>query len=109
MGRGKTTLVRCNGCGRSVSRGKAVVDFRPVVYSTDLRTAEDLRYMEKRKVYYCVSCGKSLGVYEKKKRQNEIYRERKNNMQSGMGGTGTTGGFGGTGGSFGGSGGAGKF
>jgi len=76
MGRGKTTLVRCNGCGRSVSRGKAVVDFRPIVYSTDLRTADDLRYMEKRKVYYCVSCGKSLGVYEKKKRQNEIYRER---------------------------------
>lgn len=95
MGRGKTTLVRCNGCGRSVSRGKAVVDFRPIVYSTDLRTADDLRYMEKRKVYYCVSCGKSLGVYEKKKRQNEIYRERKNNSMGGFGGTG--GGFGGSG------------
>jgi len=105
MGRGKTTLVRCNGCGRSVSRTKAVVDFRPVVYSTDLRSADDLRYMEKRKVYYCVSCGKSLGVYEKKKRQNEIYRERKNSM----GGMGGTGGFGGTGGSFGGTGGTGKF
>jgi uncharacterized membrane protein YgcG len=79
-----------------------VTDLRPVVYSTDLRTAEDLRYMEKRKVYYCVSCGKSLGVYEKKKRQNEIYRERKNS-------TGGTGGFGGTGGSFSGTGGTGKF
>jgi len=102
MGRGKTTLVRCNGCGRSVSRTKAVTDLRSVVYSTDLRNAEDLRYMEKRKVYYCVSCGKSLGVYEKKKRQNEIYRERKNSM-------GGTGGFSGTGGSFGGTGGIGKF
>ena len=71
MGRGKTTLVRCNSCGRSVPRAKAVVDYRPVVYTTDLRSADDLRYMEKRKVYYCVSCGKSLGVYERKKKQQQ--------------------------------------
>lgn len=71
MGRGKTTLVRCNACGRSVPRGKAVVDYRPIVYTTDLRSADDLRYIEKRKVYYCVSCGKSLGVYERKKKQQK--------------------------------------
>ena len=74
MGRGRATLVRCNGCGRNVPRGKAVVDYRSVVYSTDLRNADDLRYMEKRKVHYCVSCGKSLGVYEKKKKQAEYKR-----------------------------------
>ena len=74
MGRGKTTLVRCNSCGRSVPRAKAVVDYRPVVYTTDLRSADDLRYMEKRKVYYCVSCGKSLGVYERKKKQQQQRR-----------------------------------
>ena len=76
MGRGRSTLVRCNGCGRNVSRGKAVVDYRSVIYSTDLRNAEDLRYMEKRKVYYCVSCGKSLGVYERKKKYQQQQHRR---------------------------------
>lgn len=74
MGRGRSTLVRCGACGRSVPRGKAIFDFRPVVYSTDLRSAQDIRYMERRKVYYCVSCGKSLGVYERKKRRAEQQR-----------------------------------
>jgi hypothetical protein len=48
---------------------------RPVVYSTELKNADDIRCMIKRKVYYCVSCGKSLGIYEKKKRLAE--RERR--------------------------------
>jgi len=74
MGRGKTTLVRCSGCGRNVPRTKAVSDMRPVVYCTELRNADDIRCMIKRKCYYCVSCGKSLGIYEKKKRRAEMQR-----------------------------------
>lgn len=69
MGRGRATLVKCSSCGRNVPRTKAVVDYKPIVYSTDLRSEGDIRYVEKRKVYYCVSCGKSLGVYERKKKR----------------------------------------
>jgi ribosomal protein S26 len=74
MGRGKTTLVRCGGCGRSVPRTKAVSDLKPIVYSTELRNANDIRCMIKRKIYYCVSCGKSLGVYERKKKRAAMQR-----------------------------------
>ena len=74
MGRGRSTLVRCCGCGRNVPRTKAVSDLRPVVYSTDLRSANDVKCMIKRKVYYCVSCGKSLGVYERKKKRAAMER-----------------------------------
>jgi ribosomal protein S26 len=76
MGRGKSTLVRCSSCGRNVPRTKAVMDFRPVTYSTDLKSAADIRYTEKRKCYYCVSCGKSLGIYQRKKEQ-AIYKRSK--------------------------------
>ena len=69
MGRGRAPLVTCNSCGRKVPRGKAVVDYRPIIYTTDLKSADDIRYVERRKVYYCVSCGKSLGIYEKKKKR----------------------------------------
>ena len=74
MGRGRSTLVRCCGCGRNVSRTKAVSDFRPVRYATELRSVNDVTCMIKRKVYYCVSCGKSLGVYERKKKRAEMQR-----------------------------------
>ena len=67
MGRGKTTLVRCNGCGRSVSRSKAVVDFRPVVYSTDLRSADDLRYMEKGKYTTASHVARALEYMRKRR------------------------------------------
>lgn len=71
MGRGRETLVICDACGRRVPRVKAVSDYKPIVYSTDLRgTTGDIRYMQKRKLYYCVSCGKSLGVYERKKKRS---------------------------------------
>ncbi len=76
MGRGRATLVNCEGCGRKVPRTKAVVDYKPIVYSTDLRSADDLRYAEKRKIYYCISCAKSLGVFERKKRMSERSRRR---------------------------------
>jgi len=76
LGRGRATLVRCSSCGRNVPRGKAVVDFRPISYATDLKSADDIRYVEKRKCYYCVSCAKSLGIYERKKKMAAARRRR---------------------------------
>ncbi|MBI5158885.1 hypothetical protein HY992_02080 [Candidatus Micrarchaeota archaeon] len=68
--RGRRMLVRCAQCGRSVPRGKAVTFEKGVSYSTDLRNpAEDIKYFERMKVYYCPSCGKHLHIYDKKKAQ----------------------------------------
>lgn len=50
-------------------RGKAVSYERSIVYSTDLRSSDDVKYMDRRKLYYCPSCGKSKGIYQKKIKQ----------------------------------------
>ena len=76
MGRGSEPSVTCDACGRRVPRTKAVSDFKPIRYSTDLRSAQDVRYIGRREVHYCVSCGKSLGVYERLKRKRAQERER---------------------------------
>lgn len=65
--RGRAKLVVCVSCGRSVPRSKACSDLKSVSYSTDLKTADDINYFERRKVYYCVSCAKHRKIYEKKK------------------------------------------
>ena len=67
--KGREKLVRCSSCGRSIPRDKAVVYERNVSYSTDTRTADDIKYFERRKVHYCPSCGKHLRIYEKKKKR----------------------------------------
>ena len=67
--RGRDKLINCDACGRRMPRGKAVSYDRSVVYSTDMRSKDDVKYFEKRKMHYCPSCGKSLGIYEKKKQQ----------------------------------------
>jgi ribosomal protein S26 len=74
MGRGKATLVKCSSCGRNVPRGKAVVDYRPLFFSTELKTKGDIKFMEKVKNYYCISCAKSLGIFEKKKKMRRRFR-----------------------------------
>ena len=42
---------------------------KSISFSTDLKTANDVRFFERRKVYYCISCAKHRGIFEKKKRQ----------------------------------------
>ncbi|MCL4371984.1 hypothetical protein M1373_01555 [Candidatus Marsarchaeota archaeon] len=67
--RGKETLVICESCGRKIPRNKAVAFEKAISFSTDMKTANDVRFFEKRKVYYCISCAKHRGIFEKKKRQ----------------------------------------
>lgn len=67
--RGRDTLVVCESCGRKVPRNKAVIDEKAIKFSTDLKTANDVRFFERRKVLYCISCAKHRGIFEKKKRQ----------------------------------------
>ncbi len=74
--RGKETLVICESCGRKVPRNKAIIFEKAIKFSTDLKTANDVRFFERRKVYYCISCAKHRGIFEQKKRQ-AIERSKK--------------------------------
>jgi len=67
LGRGRQNLVICTSCGRRVPRTKAVSYDRRVVYSTDLKTADDIKVFEQHKEFYCPSCGKHRHIYDKKK------------------------------------------
>ncbi len=67
--RGKETIVICESCGRKKPRNKAVAFEKAVRFDTELKNANDVRFFEKMKVYYCVSCAKHRGIFEKKKRQ----------------------------------------
>lgn len=66
--RGKETLVSCDSCGRKVPRNKAVSFEKSISFSTDTHTANDIRFFERMKVWYCISCAKHRGIFEKKKR-----------------------------------------
>ncbi|MCL4382163.1 hypothetical protein M1614_04290 [Candidatus Marsarchaeota archaeon] len=76
--RGKETIVTCESCGRKVPRNKAISFEKSVTFSTELKTANDVRFFERMKVYYCISCAKHRGIFEKKKRQ-AIERAKKLN------------------------------
>lgn len=67
--RGKETAVTCDSCGRKVPRNKGVAFEKAITFSTDMHTANDVRFFERRKVYYCISCAKHRGIFEKLKEQ----------------------------------------
>lgn len=69
--RGKDTLVTCDQCSRRVPRTKAVDFEKRISFGTELHNEHDVRFMTSRKVYYCISCAKHRGIFEKKKEQAE--------------------------------------
>lgn len=75
--RGREPLIRCDNCGRSVPRNKAVQDERIIRYGTDMNN-KDIKFMTRRTVYYCISCAKHKGVFERKKEQAERAASRSN-------------------------------
>lgn len=68
--RGREPPVNCDNCGRRIPRNKAVEDERVINLGTD-QGEGNIRFMTRRKVYYCVSCAKHRGVFEKKKHAAE--------------------------------------
>lgn len=76
--RGKDTSVICDQCGRKVPRGKAVAYERGVSFNTELHTNDDRSFFERKRVYYCISCAKHRGIFEKLRKQAE--RERRKEM-----------------------------
>jgi ribosomal protein S26 len=74
--RGKEVAVTCDSCGRKVPRNKAVAYEKGISFSTDLHNVNDVRFFEKRKVYYCISCAKHRGIFQKLKEQAERRNRR---------------------------------
>jgi len=69
--RGKEPLVTCENCGRKIPRSKAVVFEKVIRFDTETHTGDDVKFFERRKVYYCISCAKHAKIFEKKKEMLE--------------------------------------
>ncbi len=65
--RGREGLVTCDNCGRKSPRNKAVSYEKNISFGTDPHSGNVVRFRETRKVYYCISCAKHKGIFEKKK------------------------------------------
>jgi ribosomal protein S26 len=67
--RGRETAVICESCGRKVPRNKGVAIEKAISFNTGMQNTNDVRFFERRKQWYCVSCAKHRGIFEKLKRQ----------------------------------------
>ena len=65
MGRGKEPIVVCDACGRRVPRNKAVEWIKGL---GNFDEDDAILNLTGKKVYYCISCAKHRGIFEKKKR-----------------------------------------
>lgn len=59
----------CESCGRKSPRNKAIVFEKAISFGTEPGFGTNVRYFSKRKVYYCISCAKHRGIFQKKKEQ----------------------------------------
>jgi ribosomal protein S26 len=74
--RGRDRQVTCANCGRSVPRAKAVDYNKRTHLTTDLKGEDNVTFTGFRTVYYCVSCGKHSGIFERKKEQARRRKQR---------------------------------
>lgn len=66
--RGSEPPVTCDSCGRKMPRNKGVSYEKTIRYGTDPNTdGNNVRFMSTRKIYYCISCAKHRGIFERKK------------------------------------------
>ena len=65
--RGRERLVTCASCGRTMPKDKSVKFGKMNVYSTELKTADDVKATSFVENHYCISCGKHRRIFEKLK------------------------------------------
>ena len=65
--RGRERLVTCVSCGRTMPKDKSVKYSRMNVYSTELKTADDVKTTTFEESRYCMSCAKHRRIFEKLK------------------------------------------
>ena len=79
--RGKEPLVSCDNCGRKMPRNKGVSYEKTIRFGTDPSDKNNVRFMSSRKIYYCISCAKHRGIFEKK--ANEAARRAARGFSTG--------------------------
>lgn len=65
--RGRERLGACDACGRKIPRDKMITYSMTQVYSTDLKTADDVKSSTFIEKHYCISCAKTKRIFEKLK------------------------------------------
>ena len=65
--RGREKLVTCVSCGRTMPKDKSVKYSKMTVYSTELKTADDVKTTTYEDSRYCMSCAKHRRIFEKLK------------------------------------------
>ena len=81
--RGKEPLVTCDNCGRKMPRNKAVSYEKVIRFGTDPSDKNNVRFMSSRKIYYCISCAKHKGIFERKGEEAARRAARSASMGSG--------------------------
>lgn len=76
--RGKEPLVTCDSCGRKMPRNKGVTFEKVIRFGGDPSTQISAKFMSTRKVYYCISCAKHRGIFERKKEAAERAASKRN-------------------------------
>ncbi|MCX8174618.1 MAG: 40S ribosomal protein S26 [Candidatus Micrarchaeota archaeon] len=75
--RGREKLVTCSSCGRTMPKDKSVKYGRMNVYSTELKSGDDVKATTFVESYYCISCAKHRRIFEKLGRKAAIAAARK--------------------------------
>ena len=75
--RGKEPPVTCDSCGRKMPRSKGVSYEKSIRFGTEPNSQDNVRFMTTRKVYYCISCAKHRGIFERKKEEAQRAAARK--------------------------------
>ncbi|MCX8197483.1 MAG: hypothetical protein N3G80_04180 [Candidatus Micrarchaeota archaeon] len=79
--RGRERLVTCAACGRTMPKDKAVKFSKVNVFSTELKTNEDVKATTFIESYYCISCGKHRKIFEKLKKRAALQASRNVNFR----------------------------
>ena len=72
--RGRERQENCESCGRTVPRDKAISFSKRSLFSTDLKTGDNVSLFSEHNVLYCISCAKHRKIFEKKKRMAQARR-----------------------------------
>jgi ribosomal protein S26 len=61
-----------------VPRPKGIEYEKMIRYGTEPSSQDNVRFMTRRKVYYCISCAKHRGIFERKKQEAERHAQSSN-------------------------------
>jgi ribosomal protein S26 len=82
--RGRERTEICDACGRTIPRDKTITYTTTQVFSTDLKTGDDVKAATFVEKHYCISCAKAKRIFEKLKRRAIEQSQKKGRWNSGQ-------------------------